>query len=178
MLRAACLALVLALAPGPAPAELDAEAYETEAGALTEAERAAMRARLAAEIAAEQARAEEARLAAAREAARIEAERAARPLGERLLEARCLTCHDAGQIDRIAQGSLGWTATVLRMEWLNGARLDAGERGAIVAHLAARHPGRSRAEWAAVIAAGVLAALVACGASLRRRAKRAARRQG
>lgn len=138
-------------------AELDASAYQTEAEALTELERAEMRARLAAEIDAERAREDVARLAAQAEADRLDAERAARPLGERLVEARCLTCHDAGQIDRTALGAPGWTVTVVRMEWLNGARLEPGERAVIVAHLAARHPDRNEVEWTLVLLAGMAA---------------------
>ncbi|MFN4101643.1 MAG: hypothetical protein ACK4GT_17915, partial [Pararhodobacter sp.] len=165
VLRAGCLSFLL-LAPGIALAEPDAESYQTGAGALTAPERAEMRARLAAEIAVERAREEAARRASEAEAERVATERAARPLGERLVEARCLTCHDAGQIDRIAYGTPGWTVTVARMEWLNGASLEPGERAVIVAHLAARHPDRNRVEWtlltamAAVIAAAGLGALI------------------
>lgn len=163
VLRAGCLVFVLLL-PAMSAAEPDAASYQTKAGALTDAERAAMRTRLAAEIAAERAREDEARRSAQAEAERIAADRAARPFGERLVEARCLICHDAGQIERTALGAPGWTVTVLRMEWLNGARLETGERVAIVAYLAARHTNRNVGEWAAVLAASVLAASLALGA--------------
>lgn len=169
MWRAVTLGAALALMPLVVTAEMDAEAYQTEAGALSEAERAAMRARLAAGIAAERAREQEARRAAQAEAERIATERAARPLGERLVEARCLTCHDAGQIDRTALGGPGWTVTVLRMEWLNGARLQPGERTAIVAHLAARHPERKRTERAGLIAGTALVGALGFGSLVWRR---------
>ncbi|MFN3973089.1 MAG: hypothetical protein ACK4L4_17270 [Gemmobacter sp.] len=156
---------------------MDAEAYQTEAGALTETERAAMRARLAAEIAAERAREEEARRAAQAEAERIAAARAARPLGERLVEARCLTCHDAGQIDRTALGVPGWTVTVLRMAWLNGARLEPGERRLIARHLAARHPVRNRIEWLGLISGCVGVAALGIGAMVGRKRRWSLRHQ-
>ncbi len=163
-LRAVVLGTALVFAPLAARAELDAEAYQTEAGALTEAERAAMRARLAAEIAEERAREEVARRAAQAEAERIAVERAARPLGERLVEARCLSCHDVGQIDRTRLGTPGWTITVIRMEWLNGARMEPGERAVIVGHLSDRHPDRSLVEWAFVVTAGAVMVAIGLGA--------------
>ncbi|MFN3566828.1 MAG: hypothetical protein ACK4V1_12695, partial [Burkholderiaceae bacterium] len=51
-------------------------------------------------------------------------------------------------------------ATVLRMEVFNGARIEAGECGPIVAHLSTLHPAtaaRQAIEWllAALAAAGV-----------------------
>lgn len=169
MLRAVAFGLTLALIPLVAAAELDAEAYQTEADALTEAERAAMRARLAAEIAEERAREEAARRAAQAEAERIAVERAARPLGERLVEARCLSCHDVGQIDRTSLGTPGWTITVIRMEWLNGARLEPGERAVIVGHLSDRHPDRTLMEWAFVVTAGGVMVALGLGVWLWRR---------
>lgn len=169
MLRAVAFGLTLALIPLGAAAELDAEAYQTKAGALTDAERAAMRARLAAEIAEERAREEAARRAAEAETERIAVERAARPLGERLVEARCLSCHDAGQIDRTILGTPGWTITVIRMEWLNGARLEPGERPVIVGYLADRHPDRTFVEWALVVTAGGVMVALGLGVWLWRR---------
>jgi len=155
-LRAVALGAALALTPLAARAELDSEAYQTEAGGLSEAERVTMRARLAAEIASERAREDEVRRAAQAAAERVATERAARPLGERLVEARCLSCHDAGQIDSTVYGTPGWTMTVVRMAWLNGARIEPGERRVIVAYLSARHPDRSLVEWALVIIAGAI----------------------
>ena len=142
-----------------AQANTDWGDFETEMGVLPPDEAAEVRERIAAEIAAERARDETARQEALLEAERIAAERAARPLGEQLLEARCLSCHDVGQIERTSLGTPGWTITVLRMEWLNGARLELGERALIIGHLAARHPDRNRMEWALVLVAGVAVGL-------------------
>lgn len=156
------LASLAVLAPflmaAPLFAEMAGEDYQTDAGALSADERAAVRARLAEEIAGERARVEEAAKAAAAEVRRREAEWAAQPLGDRLVETRCLTCHDQAQIDAAEFGTLGWTMTVLRMDLLNGARLEHGERSEIVRHLADRNPGRSRWEWTAAVIAGVTAA--------------------
>jgi len=156
VIRALHLALACLLAFSGLPcaqASTDWGDFETEMGVLPPDEAAEMRERIAAEIAAERARNEAARQAALLEAERIAAERAARPLGEQLLEARCLSCHDVGQIDLTRLGAPGWTITVLRMEWLNGARLEPGERAVIIGHLAARHPDRNRKEWALVLVA-------------------------
>jgi hypothetical protein len=94
--------------------------------------------------------------AEAEAAARDQAARAARPPGERLLEARCLSCHDRPQIDAQPHGAVMWWATVLRMEWLNGATLHRGERAALVAHLADGRTQRTRMEAFVLAGAGVL----------------------
>jgi len=156
-LTLACL-LAFSGLPG-AKASTDWGDFETEMGVLPPDEAAEMRERIAAEIAAERARDEAARQAALREAERIAAVRAARPVGEQLVEARCLSCHDVGQIDLTRLGAPGWTITVLRMEWLNGARLEPGERAVIIGHLADRHPDRTLMEWALVLVAAVAVGL-------------------
>lgn len=156
--------LALLLTSAQMDANTDWGDFDTEMGVLAPDEAARVRARLAAEIASERERQAEARRVAQAEADRLAAERAARPLGERLVEGRCLTCHDAGQIDRTTLGTPGWTVTVVRMEWLNGARLDPGERAVIVAHLAARHPDRNRMEWAVVLLMGAGVAALGLGA--------------
>lgn len=79
-----------------------------------------------------------------------EARLAARPLGVRLVERRCGPCHDADFLGARRYSRPGWWATVLRMEWFNGARFEAGERGTIVAHLATTQPAgpaRTAMEW-------------------------------
>lgn len=88
----------------------------------------------------------------AEEAARREEEArlAARPLGVRLVERRCGPCHDADFLGSRRYGRPGWWATVLRMEWFNGARFEAGERGTTVMHLATTQPAspaRMAVEW-------------------------------
>lgn len=145
--------LVCGVLAFPVQAEMAGDDYQTEAGSLSPEERDAAPARLAAEIEAERARAEDAARKAQAEAEARAAARAARPLGERLVEARCLTCHDTRQIDAAGYGTIGWTVTVMRMEFLNGVTLQSGERGVIVSHLSARSQGRATLEWALVIMA-------------------------
>ncbi len=154
-----CLLLALPGQPGT-----DWGDFETETGVLPSDEAAEIRARIRAEIAADRAREDEERRVAQAEAERISVARAARPLGERLVEIRCLTCHDARQIEGTTLGRPGWTITVVRMEWLNGARLEPGDRAAIIAHLAARHPERNRWEWTVLIMGLVAMAVFALGA--------------
>ena len=177
MRRCAATALACLLASGTLHAEMAGDEYQTGAGALTEEELASSRARLSEEIAAERARAEDARRRAEAEAERVAAQRAARPLGERLVDMRCLTCHDEEQIAQATFGTPGWTLTVMRMEWLNGARLESGERSEIVAHLAARHPERNRSEWVMVMGGVAAAALAGLGAMVRRSRRWAARHE-
>lgn len=100
-----------------------------------------------------------------------EAALAARPLGVRLVEARCSVCHPAADyFDSRGRTYIGWWLTVLRMEILNGARIEAGERGPIVARLASAYPAstlRRVAEWSA--AAAIALALAWAAYRLRRR---------
>jgi hypothetical protein len=89
----------------------------------------------------------------------LEAALAARPLGVRLVETRCGVCHPADYFVSRGRTTLGWWITVLRMEALNGARIETGEHTPIVAHLASSYPAtpaRQATEWliAALFAAG------------------------
>lgn len=153
--------LVCVMLALPARAEMAGEDYQTEAGSLSPEEREAARQRLARQIAAERARAEAAAQKAEAEAEALAAARAARPPGEQLVEARCLTCHDRRQIDAAEFGPLGWTITVLRMQLLNGAELQSGERRVIASHLAADSQGRAALEWGLAALSGL--ALLAVG---------------
>lgn len=168
-------ALALHVAAPPAQAEMSYEDYETPPADLNPEEAEALRARIAAEIAAERARAE-AEAQARAEAERIEAERlAARPLGERLVEARCAACHGPESYREADLGWLGWQATVWRMDMFNGAGLQRGEHAVIVDWLHAQYPpgGARRAmEWLALLA-GLLALALLPLLWLRRRRKRA-----
>jgi cytochrome c5 len=170
--------LVLLFFAFPAQAEMSDSDYKTDAGSLSAEESEAVRRRLSDQIAAERAREEEAKRAAKAEAERIETEREARPLGAKLVEARCLTCHNAGQMQRAAFGTPGWTATVLRMEWLNGARLEPGERAVIIGYLAARNPDHNAREWIFVFAASMVVAMMALAAWAFRRKRSSARQTG
>lgn len=136
--------------PMAAEAEMCAGEYQTGARRMTKEQRA----REQALMDAARARAEEferERRMAEEEARRAEEARlAARPLGVRLVERRCGPCHDAGVVAGARHALPGWWATVLRMEWFNGARFEAGERGAIVSHLATNQPAgpaRTAIEW-------------------------------
>jgi mono/diheme cytochrome c family protein len=140
---------------------MSAAEYETGARRLAPAERAQELQRLEQERQREAERERErlAKEAQARQAR--EAALAARPLGQRLVEARCGACHPADRSYFATRGrtTLGWWVTVLRMEVLHGARIGPGERAPIVAHLASSQPAtpaREATEW-------LLAALVAAG---------------
>jgi cytochrome c5 len=121
-----------------------------------------------------------ARDAAARaEAARQAGLRAQRPLGARLTEARCTSCHTLEVVEKVTQGPIGWRWTVERMRWWHGAALAANEAGAISEHLS-----RSQAAgpWRRALEVGVAAvALMALPAvlfvPLVRRARRRSRRR-
>ncbi|MCX7897808.1 MAG: hypothetical protein N2441_08040 [Rhodocyclaceae bacterium] len=82
-------------------------------------------------------------------------ELAARPEEERLLEARCLSCHAAKNYEEAGGHAFpGWMGVILRMRLLNGASISATEMWVIARHLAQRHPApalRSALEWASLL---------------------------
>ncbi|MCC5992484.1 MAG: hypothetical protein JJT99_08155 [Rhodobacteraceae bacterium] len=158
MTRLMSLALLVLLLAVPVQAEMDPSDYAVPPADLTPEEAEALRARIAAEIAADRGRAdaeaEVRRKAEAEEAARL----AARPLGEQLVDLRCASCHSADSYQQADLGWLGWHATVWRMDLLNGAGLGAGEHGLIADWLYAQHPptgARAALEWLALLLVAV-----------------------
>jgi mono/diheme cytochrome c family protein len=168
---AALLLLHVGAAPAPGAAEMCAGEYQSGSRRLTPAQRA---------LETERIRQERERLEVIEREREAQAERArrenqarlaARPLGERLVEARCGTCHGPDYLRDHRYGRLGWWSVLLRMEYINGARFEGGERGVIVDRLVATQPAtgaRLALEWAAAVAAPLLA--IAVGWRLRRRA--------
>lgn len=170
---AATVVLLLSAAPLPGAAEMSASDYETGSTRLTPAQRAQELERMQQERERADA-AEREREAAAEQARReVQARLAARPLGVRLVESRCGACHGPEALRDQRYTRLGWWSVLLRMEYVNGARFDAGERSVIVGHLAVSQPAggiRAAAEWSAALA--VVGLLVAAGWRLRRRLRR------
>lgn len=161
--RTALLAILISL-PATAGAEICSGEYQPGERRLTREQRAQEAERLRQER--EQAEAREREREAQAEQARREAQArlAARPLGERLVEARCNVCHGPDALREHRYGWLGWWAVLLRMELVNGARFDAGERSAIVSHLAATQAGstlRRTTEWTLAVGLPVLLLAVA-----------------
>lgn len=162
---AAGLLVASTLSPGMVRAEMEDRDYQTTSPALDAEEADKVRRRIAEEVAAE------ARVAAER--ARIEAEaahaaeavRAARPRGVRLLEERCTSCHGLDRIEATAYGRLGWHLTVLRMRWVNGARLDGEEARVVAEHL--HDERRASLEWQILELVALLATAAAPVAMLR-----------
>lgn len=153
MIRPRLVICALCLA-APVQAEMDPSDYEVPAAELTPEEAEALRARIAAEIAADRV-VVEAEAAARREAEKAEATRlAARPVGEQLVDLRCAACHGADTYQHANMGWLGWQATVWRMDLLNGAAVEAGEHRLITDWLYAQHPptaARAALEWLVVL---------------------------
>ncbi len=120
-------------------------------GAIPDAtERARVQALIAAERQREAERAETLARERAQEEALRAAERAAetarRPHGEVLTEIYCGTCHALEMLQSARHTGLGWTLTIARMRWLNGARIPPEDAGRIRAHLARTQPAdRARA---------------------------------
>lgn len=170
---AALLSVGLLAAPPPAAAEMSADEYQSGERAMTRAERAREAERIRQERergeAIEREREEQAEQAGCEEQARL----AARPLGVRLVEARCAVCHGPDALSDRRYGWLGWWSVLLRMEYIHGARFEPGERRVIVAHLASsQSAGRMRGwlEW--IAAAAAVSLLLAAGCRQLPRARR------
>ncbi|NCC29517.1 MAG: hypothetical protein EOM22_15610 [Gammaproteobacteria bacterium] len=123
------------------------------------------RARVQALIDAERQRETERAEALARERAEEEtrrrmqrdAEAASRPQGEVVTQTYCGACHAPERLQSARHTGLGWTLTIARMRWLNGARIPPQDARRIRAHLArtqAADPARAIMEygWATVLA--------------------------
>lgn len=169
--RAMLLALLLpSCCAATARAEID-ERYDGGAKPpLSEYERESVRRAIELEMGAERARAADEARRFEDEMRRIAAEREARPVAVKLLEARCMRCHNAERIETARYGPIGWHATILRMQWINGAFLAPGERGVLAGYLAATRSApalRVAAEWLALFATTLW--LLWCGRSLIRR---------
>jgi hypothetical protein len=135
------VALACIIAAPQAAGEMEDREYESTEAAMPKREIARRQREIEAEMLDESRRAEAAR--AAEETARLAraAELAARPYGIRLLEARCDTvCHGVDRFEQTRHSWLGWQAVILRMQYLNGATLDPGERADLARHLAAAQP--------------------------------------
>jgi hypothetical protein len=135
--------LLACLAPLCSQADIDDREYEFKRSVRSAAERK----RLENEFkAAQQAEAESERQAAEQEARRLAAEKAAYealPYPVRLTQARCTTCHTEDNYINQRHNRVGWELVILRMQLLNDAELDAGERGLIADHLAQTRPATS-----------------------------------
>ncbi|MBA4265554.1 MAG: hypothetical protein C0453_10765, partial [Comamonadaceae bacterium] len=80
-----------------------------------------------------------------------------RPLGERLLDAKCARCHSLDIVRSQSKSALGWRWTVERMRWWHGASLERGEAGVIARQLVQTRGAASSSIWflAGAGAAGV-----------------------
>lgn len=167
--------IAIALAASAASrAEMSGDEYRSPTVITNPAERQHMAEQLERERA--QAAEREARQAAERAAA-AEAERRlmlARPPGERLLEARCSSCHRPEVVAGKRHTALGWRVVVERMRWWHGADVPRDDVAPIVAHLATTRPatgGQAVLEWA-VPAAATVSMLFAATVYIRRLRRR------
>ena len=138
------IALAACLTSTVLHAELSGDDY-LGGGAIQDAtERARVQAVIDAERQREAERAETLARERAQEEERREAERAAeaarRPQGEVLTEVYCGACHALEMLQSARHTELGWTLTIARMRWLNGARIPPEDAGRIRAHLARTQP--------------------------------------
>lgn len=145
-----CIACLL-LATSSLNAEMEGDEYLSGTVIQSEAEREAVRHRI------EQARQAEAERAEARERQEAEerarqqalaaARNALRPPGAILTETHCGTCHDMEQVLAARHTWLGWTLTLARMRYINGATIPADTATQIRDQLALTQPARGMRPW-------------------------------
>lgn len=141
------LCLLTCLAARAGLADVDPADYELKTSVRSEQERKRLEAAFAADRARE---AELQRQEEEREAARLAAEKAAweaLPASVRLMRTRCTACHAADNFVNQRHNRIGWELVVLRMQVLNEAALDLGERGVIAAQLTESYPATGREAW-------------------------------
>ncbi|MFN4263336.1 MAG: hypothetical protein ACK4IT_06970 [Thioalkalivibrionaceae bacterium] len=153
-----------------ASAELDSDAYLPDGRPLGEKEREAVRQRIEEEM--EAARSRRGLEAATRE----EQVEDPRPFAERLTERRCMGCHGRDLYAARGYTRLSAELTVLRMQWLHGAHIEAGEREFISTYLARQHPqAAERSQGLLLISVVLIVAMILIALVLMRRGKRSKR---
>ena len=144
--RLTLVCTLMLLVPAHGHADIDDREYEVNKAVRSaqERQRIEYEFRAAREREAVQERAE-----AETEARRLAAERAAweaLPFPVRLTHSRCTTsCHTEENYVGRRHNRIGWELVILRMQYLNDAELQDGERGIIAAHLAEAYPATGRA---------------------------------
>lgn len=128
------------LAPQASRADIDPSEYEVKTAVRTAKERKQLEAEFEVDRKRE---AERQKQEEEHEVRRLAVERAAwevLPYPLRLTRMRCAVCHGADLYESQRHNRIGWELVVLRMEFLDQTRLDAGERSLITAHLAQAYP--------------------------------------
>ncbi len=138
--RVIMLGLACCLLASAGKADIDPAEYELKSSLRSERERK----RLRIELEKDQAKELEVRQAEAeRESRRLAEERAAweaLPYPVRLTRTRCTACHATENYEQQRHNRIGWELVILRMQYLNEAKLEADERATIAAYLAAAYP--------------------------------------
>lgn len=161
------VALGLSAWSGALQAEPGSDEYLSGTVIQSEADRERARARIEA---ARQREAEHAEARIRAEAAerlrqaQLAEEAARRPLGARLTETHCSACHALEQIARVRHTELGWTLTIARMRYLNGARIPAEDAARIRAHLAHTQTAETPQAWLEYALASLVVLLMPCWA--------------
>lgn len=137
------IALATCLTSPAAHAELSGDEY-LSGGAIQNAAERRVQALIDAERQREAERADALERERAEEAARLrvqrDAEAAIRPEGAVLAERHCGSCHALEMLQSARHTGLGWSLTIVRMRWLNGAPIPPEDAARIRAHLARTQP--------------------------------------
>jgi hypothetical protein len=138
------IALVACVTSTTLHAELSGDAYLGDGTNRDAAERARVQAEIdterQGEIERARAEAHEHAEEETRRRMQREAEAASRPQGEVLTQTYCGACHAPERLLTARHTDLGWTLTIARMRWLNGARIPPQDARRVRAHLARTQP--------------------------------------
>lgn len=137
---AIALSVILGVLQTNAKADIDPAEYELKKSLRSDQERNRLRRELARD---QEREAEARRTELGHEARRLALEQAAwesLPRPVRLTRTRCTACHGAENFEQQRHNRIGWELVVLRMQALNDARLESGERALIAGYLATAFP--------------------------------------
>lgn len=167
-------ALLATLSVGAARAELESADYAPQGKAVPAGRaREQIRIDIARDLEQQARQAQREAEQAAQQRARAEAEEARRPYPERLLHARCSTCHPLDAVLHPRHGWLGWQVVILRMRLFNRAPLDNAEQQVLAVELTRLRPAPPAVAALEIAAAALLAAApLALAWALRRRRSR------
>lgn len=156
------VSLLIYLAPRAGLADVDPADYELKTAVRSEKERKRLEAAFVVDRARE---VERQKQEEEREASRLAAKKAAwdaLPASVRLIRTRCTVCHAADNFKNQRHNRIGWELVILRMQVLNDAPINPGERSVIAAKLAESYPATESAAWVEALQQLAVALLPVC----------------
>lgn len=140
--------LWVAMLASTARSDVDPADYQLKSSVRSEQERARLEAGFALDRQQEAAAQQQEEDRAAQQRLAEKAAWDALPYPLRLTRTRCTACHLADNYVNQRHNRVGWELVILRMQYLNQAVLEPGERTVVAQYLAQSYPAEGLAAWA------------------------------